>query len=331
MSGLDIAASTRGTDRDVQRVLPIVQTVAVNATAGNPYGNTLVVYFPEVQRFNQAEMALANLTLYFSWFNIQASFGNNVLQYNWPNAGGTLTTYTVTFPDGFYQINDLNSYFEAQQVLNGTYLQSGTSGVGPTATSPVYFLSFVINPTYYRTTLSVTLLPNAATAATDGYTVPSGYAPAAGGALPPANTWPQLVVPVTNAPAGSNTPGLYSTSKTLGFSPGLYPPNGQSTAVTLYNLNGQFPPIIESTNNIYLVCDLLIQTGITNYPQVLSSFGFTGVSFGSEILIEPKWPLFVPIADATRGQMTLRFTDENLVPLNMQDPHVTMTLLIRGR
>lgn len=331
MSGLDIAATTRGTDKDRLRVLPVVQAVAINATAGNPYGNTLIVNFPENQKFQQAEISLANLFIFFSWYNIQASFGNNVFSYLWPNSAGGLTTYTVVVPDGFYQINDLNAYFQQQQFLNGTFLDSGTSGVGPTATSPVFFLSFAVNSTFYRTTVSITLLPNAATAVTDGFVVPPGYAPAAGGALPPANAWPQLVIPATNAAAGSMTPGKYSISKTLGISPGLYPPNGQSTAATLYNVNGQFPPFIESTNNVFLTCNLLTQTGITLFPQVLATFGFTNVDFGSEIQIEPKWPLFVPIADVSASQMTLTFTDENFVPLNMQDPHVTMTLLIRGR
>lgn len=331
MSGLDIAATTRGTDKDRLRVLPIVQVVAVNATPGNPYGNTLIANFPENQRFQQAEISLANLFIFFSWYNIQASFGNNVFAYLWPDSSGGMHTYTVTVPDGFYQINDLNAYFQQQQLLNGTYLESGTSMVGATATSPVYFVAFAVNTTFYRTTLTVTLLPDAATAATAGFVVPSGYAPASGGALPPSDTWPQFQVLATNATAGSNTPGRYSLSKTLGISPGLYPPNGQSTAVTLYNVNGQFAPFIESTNSVFVTCNLLTQTGITLFPQVLATFGFTNVSFGSEIQIEPKWPLFVPIADVSASSMTITFTDENFVPLNMQDPHVTMTLLIRGR
>jgi hypothetical protein len=333
MSGLDIAASTRGTDKDRLRVLPIIQTSAVNATPNNPYGNTIIVNFPEVQRFNQAEVAMSNLYIYFSWFNIQASLGNNTFTYNWPTNTGSPVyyTYTVTIPDGFYQINDLNAYFQQIQFQNGTYLESGTSGVGPTSTSPVYFLSFVSNPTYYRTTLTVTLLPDAADASTDGYVVPNDYAPAAGGALPPTDTWPQFTIPATNAPAGSNTPAQYSMSKSLGISPGSYPPANQSTGSPLYNINGQFAPFIESTSSVFVTCSLLTQTGLTLYPQVLATFGYTGVAFGSEMQIEPKWPLFVPIADVSTASMTIQFTDENFVPLNMQDPHITMTLLIRGR
>ena len=38
-----------------------------------------------------------------------------------PTAATTIT-YSITLPDGFYTINDINSYIQQQCILNGAYL-----------------------------------------------------------------------------------------------------------------------------------------------------------------------------------------------------------------
>lgn len=319
---MQIAASTKGVDRENIRVVPIQQVVANpnTTTSSNPYGNTIVYRFPFNQQFSQAEVALANIYLFYSWYNISAAFGNNTFQYKWPNNSGGYITYTVVIPDGFYQIDDLNSYLETVMVTNGTYL---ISNVG----SNVYYLTWAVNPTYYRVTLSSTPVPSSATKPV-GYTEPSNY-PGGGtdASLPPTPTNPQLVILTAQAPAGSNTPGQYSFSKTLGFSPGTYPPNNPGV---FYNINGQFAPVIESTSNVFVSCSLVNTNGLSPFAQVLYSFS-PQVPFGSQIQEKPFFPLFMQIADGYYDGMTITIRDENYVPLNLQDPHISLNLLIRGR
>lgn len=64
-----IAASTKGVQKDNIRVIPINQVVPNPQTTspGNPYGNTLLIKFPYVQSFSQCEIALGNLYCFYSW------------------------------------------------------------------------------------------------------------------------------------------------------------------------------------------------------------------------------------------------------------------------
>lgn len=108
--------STRGTDtlnvqglntRKLQfnQVVPNPQTT----NSGNPYGNTIRLRFPYPQSFTNCDLALADLTLYYSWYNITAAFGNNVFTYSYPEGAG-YTTYTVTIPDGKHKLINVNDH-----------------------------------------------------------------------------------------------------------------------------------------------------------------------------------------------------------------------------
>ena len=325
-----IAASTRGINRDNIRTIVIGQTAVdpMTTSFNNIFGNTIRYQFPNAQPFFQCEVALGNIYLFYSWFNITAQFGNNTFSYLWPNSAGGLTSYLVVVPDGFYSIDDLNTYFEGVQLANGTYLYAGSGGT--TTTIPVYFLTFASNSAYYRTTVTSLLLPTAAGEAAAGYNTPPGYAPAAGGALPPVATYPELVINATNAPAGSVTPGQYSFSKTLGISPGPYPPPSFTTG-TLYNINGQFAPVIESTSNVLVTTNLVLTNGLSRIAQVLYSLAPPpGVPFGGQIQEKPFFPLFMQVADGNYESIIIQIQDENGTPLNIQDPHINLILLIRG-
>jgi hypothetical protein len=311
-----VAASTKGVNRDNIRTIVIQQVVANPQTTGpnNPYGNTIVYNLPYAQSLAQCEVALGNIYLFYSWYNIQVSFGNNTFAYLWPNGGGTFTSYPVTVPDGFYSIDDLNAYFQQVQVNNGTYLINA-DGIN------VYFIGFQSNPTYYRTTLTVYPVPDTLVGP-PVYTMPANYP----GTLPPTPTDPELVINATPFPAGSNTPGSYSFSKTLGFLPGTYP---STTQTATYYVNGQYAPIIESTANVLIRCNLVNTNGLSNIGQCLYTLSPT-VAFGDQIQEKPYFPLYMQVADGFYQQIIIQIMDENQVPLNLQDPHISLMLLIRG-
>jgi hypothetical protein len=229
-------------------------------------------------------------------------------------------------PDGFYSIDDLSNYFQTVQLQNGTYLYAGSGA--STTTTPVYFLTWAANASAYRTTITSLLLPTAAGEAAAGYNTPPNYAPAAGGALPPTAANPELVINATNAPAGSVTPGQYSLSKSLGVSPGTYPP---ANTGAFYNINGQFAPFIESTSAVLVTTNLVLTNGLSRIAQVLYSLApAAGTQFGSQITISPHFPLFMQVADGNYDYILIQIQDENGIPLNLEDPHINVTLLIRG-
>jgi hypothetical protein len=56
-----------------------------------------------------SEMCISQIVIPYSWFNINKGYYTNAtLQYKFPN-GESDNTYTVTFPNGYFSVNDLNS------------------------------------------------------------------------------------------------------------------------------------------------------------------------------------------------------------------------------
>lgn len=90
-----------------------------SSTSGSPTTNDITINFnsPISVRDGNYEIALIKTNLWYSFYNIAASFGNNTLKYT----NATAQTRTVTFEDGNYtliQINDTLHYYMQQ---NGDY------------------------------------------------------------------------------------------------------------------------------------------------------------------------------------------------------------------
>lgn len=137
------------------------------------------------------EIALKNLTIYYSWPNISAAKGNNSFSYIMNGV-----TYPVVMGDGIYSFNDLNAFLQQVMITNGHYL-TDQYNVNQT------FINFVVNPVLYCLSLTVTPVPT---------TLPDGWQNLASLAL---GSHFQLVVP-----NGMQT--------LLGFPAGLYPPVPQA-------------------------------------------------------------------------------------------------------
>ena len=123
------------------------QTIVLNKNniSDTTTNNTLIYKFPISVQFKNNSIALEAMTMYYSWTNINSSpLGNNTFSYSW-KVGFTVTTYTVTIPDGLYEISDLNSYLQYKFIANGHYLVNSTS-------QNFYYAEFLVNATtyYYR-------------------------------------------------------------------------------------------------------------------------------------------------------------------------------------
>lgn len=291
---------------------------------GNNFPNQITVQFPFPQSFSRCEAALTDLYLFYSWFNISAAFGNNVFQYSVPTGVSTYATFTVTIPDGFYSIDELSDYFQTVQIQQGNYV---TAAADPTDT-PITFLSWASNPVYYRTSFTFEPFPASSDAT---YTYPANYAGGLGPTAAPTTARdPILTILATSSPAGSNTPGGYSFSKTLGIIPGSYPTPGSADSTAPYFLNGQYPPVIESTNNVNVSLNLINNGALSQNPTVVYKFS-PQVSFGEQIALQVFFPVFLPVVDGFYQYATITFLDENYIPLNIQDPHITGRIIVRGR
>lgn len=81
------------------------------------------------------EVALDKAVLWNSVFNISAAYNNNTLEYS-PDGGSTWKT--VTFPDGAYQLEQINDYFQFKMAQNGD-----ADLTDPNV--PVYYAGFIAN------------------------------------------------------------------------------------------------------------------------------------------------------------------------------------------
>lgn len=316
----NVGTNIEGRSKDTIRYLSFTQNSVNPQTSDpqrNPFGNIVRYFFPTPQSFKNAEVALANLSIYYSWFNITVAFGNNIFSYAFPTAAGYVI-YNVTIPDGFYSIDSLNQIFEQIQRTNGTYLID-TNG------NPVYFLYWVTNSTFYR----VTLFSNPIPANGSGYTVPSNF-PAGG--VPTSAMDPYLIILPSNAAAGVANPlgTSYSFSKLLGFTPGSYPNPTLAATGVAESYNGQFAPMIESTTCVQVACTLANSSSISVNAQTIYTFSPT-VTFGTQVVVTPHFPLWVPVSDGFYTYIDIIFLDSNNRLLNMQDPSLSGSLIIRGK
>ena len=104
--------------------------------------NTYRYTFPQGSvKFKNSKIAVANIAVYYSWFNISSANGNNQFQFRWPTAG-TENVYTVNIPDGFYDISALNTYLQQFCITNSLYLINSSSQF-------VFYLEYQINPNAY--------------------------------------------------------------------------------------------------------------------------------------------------------------------------------------
>ena len=154
------------------------------------------------------KVAVDQLSIYYSWRNITTAKGNSAYSYVCNSS-----TFPVTMPDGYYAFSDLNAYLQQLMFANGHYLLDNTG-------TPVYFLTWVVNPTYYALSLTATQIPAA---------LPTGWSNPASLAL--SGTCPQVIVPATNF------------AKYCGFSAGTYPSTNTSTQVS----TGGVPAVTDIT------------------------------------------------------------------------------------
>ena len=128
------------------------------------------------------EMCISNITLPYSFYNVSSYYNNKTFSLIFPTAATTIT-YSITLPDGFYTITDINSYIQQQCVLNGAYLIDSSGNY-------VYFIKMVYNATYY----AVQLLYYSVPTSIGTYTRPSsGLYSTLGTGLPTTAYTPQLV------------------------------------------------------------------------------------------------------------------------------------------
>ena len=286
-----------------------------NNVLQNGKNNTLIYNFPTTAAFDKSYVAVASVSMYYSWFNIASQYANNVLSYTW-TVGSTSTIYYVggtsfpstsptTIPDGLYEVATLNQLLQYTMIGNGHYL------VNTATAQNVYFLEIIVNDARYRVQVNTFNVPTS---------LPSGYtAPTALPGYPTLVTSPAVYIPYDGI------------GKILGFdvsSPVPYIPSvvgGVALAAGSSTLSPSTPNI--QPNSSVLVSIDKVDNPYASPTSVVYSIT-PSVAVGAIIADKPPQLLWNKLIKGQYSQLrvTLLGTDLNL--LSIQDGAMTIILAI---
>lgn len=235
---------------------------------------------------NDDEVALVNLNIYFSWRNITSDYGNNKV---------TLTfgasVFDVTFPNGNYSVEDINTYLYWFMKKNG--LSTSTTDVSGVLLD-VYFIKLIINPTEYK----IQLLADPTT-----------------GVIPGTPNTPQITF---NAAFG----------KLIGFNAGTYPQTPQPTKYEVLS-NSNIVSQISPVESILVRTNLISNGSFSIAPDLLSIFTAGTSKYGSLIEVAPNDLLWVNTRSGLYNYFDIKFVDNNFNNLQMLDFDLTIMLMLK--
>jgi hypothetical protein len=257
------------------------------------------------------EMCISSITLPYSFYNVSSNYANRTFSLIFPTAA-TTTTISVTLPEGFYTVTDINSYIQQICIDYGAYLIDSTGNY-------VYYQQLVYNPTYYAVQLLLFLVPK---------TLPTGYSYATAGASGSVYT-SAIKLPTTTA----KTPQFVldssgSIATIIGFVPGATYPSSQQT--TSQSFSSTLTPVGSTVNSIIMQCSM-VNNPVTVPSDILDSMPIKDTSFGSNITYDPSFEKFINLSNGTFNNFTFSFRDQNLNEIYARDPNASITLIIRQK
>ena len=240
------------------------------------------------------QIALQHLALHYSWNNLTAAFNNLTgCSYRWVDG----QEYPVNYPEGFYEIENLNEYLHFTMRQNGHYLLDADG-------QEVFYLRFQLNQVYYAVTVTSTPVPSALPA---DWSNPQG--------VPLSGLAPQLLIGNTN------------WGKLIGFPPGSYP-SAQGSSQSQFN--SPIPPVISPVTVVQVICDWVNDGRFTTKPSVIASF-VPDVPFGALISYTPMTLSFYDVIESYYSGISLRLVDQDYRPLAIKDiSSVQFSLLLRS-
>jgi len=250
------------------------------------------------QIYDEAELAISNIQIPYSWFNVTKAYNNNIFTFTFPATGATFFTGTVTIQDGFYTVTDINAFLQQYCITNGLYLIN-SSGLY------VYYLTLLYNSTYYGVQIVAQLVP---TSAPSGWTAPANWVGYHSSSL-----CPQITITSNNF------------GKIIGYTAGTYPSVNTANASTL----NTFTPLGSNVNSLIIRCSLVDnQVGVPT--DVLDTMP-VNATFGSNINYQPPSLKWIKLSPGTYQYLTITFVDQNLNSILAQDPNVCISLLLKNK
>jgi len=278
--------------------------------------NKLIYKFPNSVVLKDKYIAVSSISMYYSWFNITNTLGNNRFTFTW-TAGAVTTVYTVVIPDGLWDISSINNFIQFFCIQNSLYWTISGSNYYP--------FELLTNLNRYAVQLNTYYIPIALPA---GATIPAGFP-----------GWPATAQnSVVTFPSGFN--------KIVGY-PVNFASNdndplatfGTPTALTNYATRDTTTNTISYLSNtapdVQPNSSLLFNMSNINNPYSQPSGIIYSLNSNAQVgeLITEKPPNFMwnKLIDGTYNELRLTFLSPNLSPVAINDPNMTILLTIRDK
>jgi len=254
---------------------------------------------------DNTECMVSSAQIPYSIFNITTAYNNNRFRLSFPT-GSLATSYTdfnITIPDGFYTIDDFNSYMQQYAITNGLYL------INNNGDNVYYTPAFYLNTVSYAVQMLLYTVPRSLPS---GWTQPSnwiGY-----------STFSSDRTPHVHILATSNF-GDY-----IGFNTGVYPTPTLQT--TNYSVLSNKTPIGSYVNSIIIHCSL-VNNPVVSPSDIIDAFQIVDTKFGSNINYQPSVEKYVRLTKGSYNSMIITLTDQNNNPINLLDNNILITLLFK--
>lgn len=286
----------------------------------NSDNNTMIYNFPSSVHFNDESIAVSNISLYYSWFNISSTLNNNVLSYTW-TVGTTVTTYTITIPDGLYEINDLNELFHYQMVENKTYLINSSGEY-------IYYFNLSINATRYAIQLNTNPVP---TSLPPGWVEPSGFKGYPTQSFNPVIEFPNDFNKIVGYVPSS---GTFTSNDNINNT--YVPPSPSSsnfyvkkTTSGILSYLSNISPNVQPNSSLYVSISG-IDNKYSNPSSVIYSIVPT-VGLGQLILEKPPNLIWNRLITGTYSSLRLQILGSDLQPIRLNDPNMTIILALKDK
>jgi hypothetical protein len=277
--------------------------------------NKLVYKFPNSVVLKDKFVAVSSISMYYSWFNITSSYGNNTFTYTWN--GTTNNTYTITIPDGLYGISAINNYIQYVCLQNGTYWTvSGTY---------YYPFELLVNANRYAIQLNTYQIPTAATAPVGASTPSVGWPTVVFNSVVTFPSAFNVIVGYTAGFASANNVGGGITFSTPSAGTNYASVNSVNTISYLSNIAPQVQP-----NSSVLFSLSNINNPYTQPSSIIYSLN-SNVGVGELISEKPPNFMWNRMIDGTYNELRLTFLSPTLQPITINDPNMTILLTIRDK
>lgn len=278
--------------------------------------NKLVYKFPNSVVFKDKYVAVSSISMYYSWFNITSALGNNKFTFTW-TAGVTTTPYTITIPDGLWDISAINNYIQFFCIANSLYWT--VSGAN------YYPFELLINANRYAVQLNTYYIPTSLPA---GATIPAGFPGWPTTAQNTVVTFPSAFNSIVGYPVNFASAANVGGATTFGTATALTNYATKNSLNTISYLSSVAPDIQPNSNILFNMSN--INNPYTQPSGIIYSLN-SNVGVGELITEKPPNFMWNRMIDGTYNELRLTFLTPKLQSITINDPNMTILLTIRDK